>query len=103
MDRAGGAEEGVPIAGWEESRAVVESQGVWGQRALAQTLCQTDTGTVSGQCTWVGSRSRSESAQLQIQGPRSVAGHRLLAAGPGLTGSRPSIRAALSPALSLDL
>ena len=29
------------MAGREESQAVVESWEVWGQRALAQTLCQT--------------------------------------------------------------
>lgn len=39
VGRAGGTEEGVPMVGREESRAIAESWGVWRQRA-GQTLAQ---------------------------------------------------------------
>ena len=91
------ASKALPVSCWDLGSLVREpewtEQGVqrrgcpWraggepGRRGVLGGVGAEGTGTVSGQCIWAGSRSRSESAQLQLQGPRSVARHCLLASG----------------------
>lgn len=60
VDRAGGTVGGVPMGGGRRAWLPWSPGGVGAEE-------RADTGTVSGQCTWAGSRSGSKPAQLQRQ------------------------------------